>query len=113
MKISEVAMRSTTLALAAWILSAACSDAAVPDEQSQLGTAEAPISAGACCDDGDCLCHEDTVSEASATNSGPFSVKTFKIAGGSRYGGGTVSFPSNAAPPFSAFVMCPGFTARQ
>ena len=112
MKISEVAKRSTTLALTAWLLSA-CSDAAVADEETRLGAAEAPISAGACCADADCLCHEDTVNATSATNNGPFSVKTFRIAGGSDYGGGTVFFPSNAAPPFSAFVMCPGFTARQ
>lgn len=114
MMISEVAKRSRTVALTAWLLSAAaCSDTAVSDEETRLGTAQAPISAGACCDDGDCLCHEDTVNQTSATSNGPFSVKTFTINGGRDYGGGTVFFPSNAEPPFSAFVMCPGFTARQ
>lgn len=114
MKITHVAKRSTTLALAAGFLSAAaCGDAAVSGEEARLAAAEAPISAGACCADADCLCHEDEVSEESATDEGPFSVETFSIDGGRDYGGGTVFFPSDAEPPFSAFVMCPGFTARQ
>jgi pimeloyl-ACP methyl ester carboxylesterase len=29
------------------------------------------------------------------------------------YGGGTVYYPTNAEPPFSAVVMCPGYTATQ
>jgi dienelactone hydrolase len=53
------------------------------------------------------------VNEASATRNGPFDVDTFQIAGGRRFGGGTVFFPTDAQPPFAAFVMCPGFTARQ
>jgi dienelactone hydrolase len=114
MKVSEVVQRA-----GAWVLSwgalsaAACGDAAVPTEDVPLGATGSPISAGACCDDSACLCHEDVVNETTATHRGPFAVKTFTIDGGSDYGGGTVFFPSNAQAPFSAFVMCPGFTARQ
>lgn len=120
MKIREVANRGVTLALGVWSLfGTACGDAAVANENAgaledaTLGSAEAPITAGACCSDGDCLCHEDVVNATTATNNGPFTVRTLRVDGGNDYGGGTVFFPSNASAPFSAFVMCPGFTARQ
>jgi dienelactone hydrolase len=89
------------------------SDAEVPYAETEVGATESSISAGECCDDSNCLCHEDVVNQTTATNNGPFAVRTFTINGGRNYGGGTVFFPTNATPPFSAFVMCPGFTARQ
>jgi dienelactone hydrolase len=117
MMIREVADRGIAAALGAWFLfGTACGDGAVPSlsiEETQLGEAQAPITAGACCSDGDCLCQEDVVNETTATRNGPFTVRTFTVDGGNEYGGGTVFFPSNATGPFSAFVMCPGFTARQ
>lgn len=68
---------------------------------------------GLCCDDSDCLCHEDAVTKETATGEGPFNVDRFTVDGGSAFGGGTVFFPTDAEPPFSSFAMCPGFTARQ
>lgn len=110
------------LALSAWfLLGAGCGDSVIESQDEgdavsegvSLGSTEASISAGECCSDADCLCHGDVVSAAAASRNGPFTVRTFTVDGGREYGGGTVFFPSNAAPPFSAFVMCPGFTARQ
>lgn len=99
------------------LLTLACGDSAisdgVPPEVIPVGATGSALEAGQCCDDADCLCHEDVVSEATATANGPFDVDTLTIDGGRDYGGGTVFFPTDAAPPFSAFVMCPGFTARQ
>jgi len=91
----------------------ACGDPSASDESGVIGANEARLEAGQCCDDGDCLCHDDVVNEDTATRAGPFRVDTFRISGAQDYGGGTVFFPTNAQPPFAAFVMCPGFTARQ
>jgi dienelactone hydrolase len=114
MMIREAVRRGIHLALSVGALaSVACSGSPVPDGAVQLGATEAAIAAGECCDDSDCLCHEDVVSESTATSSGPFAVRTLRIDGGNEYGGGTVFFPSNATAPFASFVMCPGFTARQ
>lgn len=111
------APRSTAVLLlgASAIAAAACSDPASPPpgDADWLGADESALEAGQCCDDGDCLCHEDIVNEATATANGPFDVDSFQVDGGRAFGGGTVFFPSDAEPPFAAFVMCPGFTARQ
>jgi dienelactone hydrolase len=118
MKLGMCLERNATLLLVAGsLLGAACGDSAiqggVPPEDEPLGAGASALEAGACCDGGDCLCHEEVVNETTATRAGPFAVDTFQIDGGRDYGGGTVFFPTNAEPPFSAFVMCPGFTARQ
>lgn len=105
--------RSSTLLGALSLAVAACGDAAPTPGEARLGEGRSSIEVGQCCDDGDCLCHEDVVSESTATNRGPFAVSTFQIRGVRDYGGGTVYFPTDARPPFAAFVMCPGFTARQ
>jgi dienelactone hydrolase len=114
MKISHVFEKRTILGLGAWLLAAtACGGPAATGDEDPIGAGESPLVAGECCDEGDCLCHEDVVSEAAATKAGPFGVATLEIDGDRDYGGGTVFFPTNAAPPFAAFVMCPGFSARQ
>lgn len=103
------------LSLGSTVLGLACgAPTAAPAEEGELlGTGRPALEAGQCCADADCLCHEDVVSATTATRDGPFRVATFRVDGGREYGGGTVYFPTNAEPPFSAFVMCPGFTARQ
>jgi dienelactone hydrolase len=114
MTIGELLKRNSTWVTALGLLAgSACGDPGAPPIETQVGSSEAPISAGECCNDGDCLCHEDVVSERTATANGPFTVRTLRVDGGRDYGGGTAYFPTNATPPFSAFVMCPGFTARQ
>ena len=107
--------RISALLVGAWSLTGmGCGEpAATTGEDDPIGARESALEAGECCDDRDCLCHEDVVNEATATRNGPFDVDTFQIDGGRDYGGGTVFFPSDAQAPFSAFVMCPGFTARQ
>jgi dienelactone hydrolase len=106
-----LARKSALLLAACSAVGAACADGAVPDLP--VAARGSALEAGQCCADRDCLCHEDVVSEATATANGPFDVDSFRVDGGRDYGGGTVFFPTDAAPPFSAFVMCPGFTARQ
>jgi dienelactone hydrolase len=115
MNMTHVFERRTILALGAWLLAAtACAGPATASgDEGSIAEGVSPLVAGECCADGGCLCHEDVVSEATATKAGPFAVGTFKVDGGSDYGGGTVFFPTDAAPPFAAFVMCPGFSARQ
>jgi dienelactone hydrolase len=95
------------------LVGTACGDPSEPDGAEPLGASAAPLAAGECCVDSDCLCHDDVVNEASASRNGAFRTSSFRISGVSDYGGGTVFFPTNAQPPFAAFVMCPGFTARQ
>jgi dienelactone hydrolase len=115
MKLSiSLARRSALLLGACSLLGTACGDPPpLAAEQDPVGARESALEAGACCADRDCLCHEDVVNESTATATGPFDVDTFQIDGGRDFGGGTVFFPTDAPPPFSAFVMCPGFTARQ
>lgn len=118
MKLGIWLERRSALVLGAWsLVAAACGDSAVsggiPPEDIPLGEGNSALEAGACCDGGDCLCHEDVVNETTATRAGPFRVDTFQIDGGRDFGGGTVFFPTDAEPPFASFVMCPGFTARQ
>lgn len=117
MKLSLAFTRRSALLLGACsLMGTACGEPPAPAPAQQddpVGARESALEAGECCDDGDCLCHEDVVNESTATNAGPFDVDTFTIDGGRDYGSGTVFFPTDARPPFSSFVMCPGFTARQ
>jgi len=57
---------------------------------------------GACCSDGDCLCHGPDPSELTS-GSGPFDTDTFEISTGS------VHYPIDAEPPFAAVAICGGF----
>ena len=70
---------------------------------------------GACCDDGDCVCRGEDPSDSTPDRRGPFRVDNYTLpySLGRSYGGGTVYYPTNAEPPFSAVVMCPGYTATQ
>ncbi|HTV24406.1 MAG TPA: hypothetical protein VMG12_37190 [Polyangiaceae bacterium] len=120
MKTRQALRQKSTPLLAACSLAACslfamgCGSPAAPaDEDESLGARGSALEAGECCDGRDCLCHEDVVNETTATRNGPFDVDTLQLDGGRDYGGGTVFFPADAQPPFSAFVMCPGFTARQ
>jgi hypothetical protein len=88
-----------------------CGGAGAESDPARLAASESAVTAGSCCADQDCLCHGDVVSEAAATRAGPFDVDTFTLRRGRGYGGGTIYFPTDAEPPFAAFVMCPGFTA--
>jgi dienelactone hydrolase len=58
---------------------------------------------GACCSDGDCLCHGPAPSELTAA-AGPFKTATLKLSLG------TVYYPTDAEPPFAAVALCAGFT---
>lgn len=117
MKIREALTRSALFCIGVCSsLATSCSapaPSAPPAPDDPLGADNSALEAGECCDDGDCLCHEDVVNEATATANGPFDVDSFQVDGGREFGGGTVFFPTDAQPPFAAFVMCPGFTARQ
>ena len=70
---------------------------------------------GSCCTDGDCVCRGDTPTSASASAAGPFS--TAKYTDGYRDGpnflGGTIYYPTDAAPPLSGVVLCPGWVSFQ
>lgn len=58
---------------------------------------------GACCKDGDCLCHGDP--PTAPTNSpGPFKTATYDIASA-----GCVYYPMDAEPPFAAVAISDGF----
>lgn len=111
--IRALGQRLSLLLAAPAFATLACGDSAVFHDEQALGESSAPIEAGQCCSDGDCLCHGDEVNASAASRTGPFDVDTFTVDGGRDYGGGTVFFPTDAEPPFAAFVMCPGFTARQ
>jgi pimeloyl-ACP methyl ester carboxylesterase len=57
---------------------------------------------GACCSDGNCLCHGD-VPMALTTAKGPY--KTAQVNGST----GTIVYPTDAEPPFAGIAICPGF----
>ena len=58
---------------------------------------------GACCADGDCLCHGPPPTELTAM-AGPFKTATLKLSLG------TVYYPTDAQPPFASVALCAGFT---
>lgn len=57
---------------------------------------------GECCDDGDCLCH-GPVPNAPTSSRGPFKTAELRIAAG------TVTYPTDAEPPFAGVAVCGGF----
>jgi dienelactone hydrolase len=62
-----------------------------------------PMGAGACCKDGDCLCHGDP--PAAPTNmAGPFKTANYDITSA-----GCVYYPMDAEPPFAAVTISDGF----
>ncbi|MDB4987701.1 MAG: hypothetical protein JWN04_2879 [Myxococcaceae bacterium] len=62
-----------------------------------------PVGTGACCSDGDCLCHGDAPTElTSAAGSYKTAQLTLPL--------GTVYYPTDAEPPFAALTLCGGFT---
>jgi hypothetical protein len=79
------------------------------------GSAHAQELEDSCCDDGDCICRGDDPSDATPNRRGPFRVDSYGLpySLGRSYGGATVYYPTNATPPLSAVVMCPGYTATQ
>lgn len=68
-----------------------------------------------CCDDGDCVCRGPAPTSSTPNRNGPY--RTASYSRGFRvtlaFGGATVYYPTDAEPPFSAVVMCPGYTALQ
>lgn len=58
---------------------------------------------GACCKDGDCLCHGDPPS-APTSEAGPFKTESYDIASA-----GCVFYPTDAEPPFAAVAISDGF----
>jgi hypothetical protein len=58
---------------------------------------------GACCSDGDCLCHGDPPS-APTSDEGPFETESYDLAGA-----GCVYYPTNAEPPFAAVAVSDGY----
>ncbi len=68
----------------------------------QAGTGAMPMGMGACCADGNCLCHGPEPTRLT-TSDGPFDTDSFRISSG------TVYYPTDAEPPFAAVGVCGGF----
>jgi hypothetical protein len=68
--------------------------------------APAPMGAGDCCPDGNCLCHTAPPSALSGRTKGPFKTATVRLSTG------TVYYPTDATPPFASVALCGGFPTR-
>ncbi|MET0390779.1 MAG: alpha/beta hydrolase [Polyangiales bacterium] len=70
---------------------------------------------GECCSDGDCVCRGGEPTDSTVDGEGPYDVDSYSLGFrfGRLFGGGTVYYPTDAEPPLSAVVMCPGYTATQ
>jgi dienelactone hydrolase len=67
-----------------------------------------------CCSDGDCVCRGANPSLTTLESNGPFRYGSYSWGFPTwGYGGGTIFYPTNAEGPYSAVVMCPGFTAAK
>ncbi|MET0342248.1 MAG: hypothetical protein ABW252_14685 [Polyangiales bacterium] len=66
-----------------------------------------------CCSDGDCVCRGEEPNARTPMGRGPYGFRSYSsgFARNLSWGGGTIYYPTNAEPPFSGVVMCPGFTA--
>lgn len=75
----------------------------------------APAAAGTCCPSGDCVCRGSDPTTSTVNTKGPFATSKYSsgFRDGPDFGGATIYYPTNAAPPLSAVVMCPGYTATQ
>ncbi|MDB4971689.1 MAG: secreted hydrolase, alpha/beta family [Myxococcaceae bacterium] len=58
---------------------------------------------GACCKDGDCLCHGPEP-KALTSDKGPYKTQSYALAGA-----GCVFYPTDAEPPFAAVTVSDGF----
>jgi dienelactone hydrolase len=69
---------------------------------------------GTCCPSGDCVCRGNAPTRQTIERNGPFRYASYSSGFATRgYGGATIYYPTDAAAPLSAVVMCPGFTARK
>lgn len=67
---------------------------------------------GSCCSEGDCVCRGDDPTRRTLERNGPFRYASYSFGFSTLgYGGATIYYPTNAEPPFSGVVMCPGYTA--
>jgi pimeloyl-ACP methyl ester carboxylesterase len=67
---------------------------------------------GSCCPDGNCVCRGNAPTRQTIERNGPFRYASYSSGFSTRgYGGATIYYPTDATAPFSAVVMCPGFTA--
>jgi dienelactone hydrolase len=65
---------------------------------------------GACCSTGDCICRGDDPATSPSTP-GPYQTASYTFARTALYGGADVYYPTDAEPPYSGLVLCPGWTA--
>jgi dienelactone hydrolase len=72
------------------------------DGMAGTGGTGSAMPTGACCDDGDCLCHGPDPSGLTS-RAGPFDVDSYRISTG------TVYYPTDAEPPFAGVALCGGF----
>lgn len=70
---------------------------------SGIGGTAGMAAPGTCCADGDCICH-GAAPTALTSAAGSYTSATYTISTG------TVHYPSNGVPPFSAVAVCGGFT---
>ena len=70
---------------------------------------------GTCCAGGDCVCRggEPTADTLSRNGGFRYASYTSGFRDGPRFGGATIFYPTDAEPPLSGVVMCPGFTATR
>jgi dienelactone hydrolase len=67
---------------------------------------------GSCCSDGDCVCRGPEPTGSTLDRNGPYRYDSYSRGFSTRgYGGATIYYPTNAEAPYSAVVMCPGYTA--
>jgi dienelactone hydrolase len=68
-----------------------------------------------CCSDGDCVCRGPDPTASTPNGPGPFATAKYSagIRNGPDFGAATIYYPTNAQPPLSGVVMCPGYTATQ
>jgi dienelactone hydrolase len=92
------------------------SGASAPEASGAIDKA-APIEEddGSCCSGGDCVCRGGAPTSNTPNGKGPYSTSAYawNYSLGRAFGGATVYYPTNAAPPLSGVVMCPGYTALQ
>lgn len=69
----------------------------------------------ACCSDGNCVCRGGEPSAALLQKRGTFKTASYSkdFRKGKEFGGATVFYPTDAAPPLSGVVMAPGYGATQ
>lgn len=83
---------------------AATSDTGVAQGDTGVGSDTGPVGGGDgdCCPDGNCLCHGPDPT-ALTSSKGPFNTAELKLPLG------TVTYPTDAMPPFASIALCGGF----